>query len=228
MRQDLTEIAFILDRSGSMQSLTEAAISGFNSFLKEQQEAEGEARLTLTLFDDEFLYPADALPISEVIGLDTRTYVPRGCTALLDAIGKTIKKVDERLQHLKDEDKPANVVFAIFTDGYENSSLDYTWKDIAKMIREYREKGWEFLFLGANQDAIATASQLNIEAHNSATVAASAMGMTSSTRSISRKMSVLRCANPRNADSQKSMSELVEEENQKQQTEEDNNDGTQA
>jgi len=171
-RPDLTEIAFILDRSGSMQSLTEAAISGFNRFLREQQQEEGEARLTLMLFDDEFLIPADNIPVREVVELDTTTYVPRGSTALLDAIGRTITRVRERLDALPEAQRPGNVVFSIYTDGFENSSVEFTWHDIAKLIRERRETaGWEFLFMAANQDAIATAAQMNIMAKDTASVA---------------------------------------------------------
>ncbi len=217
MRQDLTEIAFILDRSGSMTTMTEPAIAGFNAFLRDQQQGDGDARLTLCLFDDQFLYPSDALPIREVVDLDTTTYVPRGSTALLDAIGKTIQKVDERLNRLQEADQPGKVVFAIFTDGFENSSVDYTWKDISKLIRKYREeKGWEFLFLGANQDAIATASKMSIDGANSATIAFSAKGMQTCTGSISRKIRSYRKGDPRDEDYNKSMSDIVEEEDQKE------------
>ena len=188
-----TEIAFILDRSGSMQPLTEAAIAGFNGFLKDQQEAEGIARMTLVLFDDEYLVPADNLPVSEIVELDTTTFVPRGSTALLDAVGRTIENFDRRIKALPEADRPAAVVFAIFTDGHENSSLDYGWKDIARLIRDRQEKdGWEFLFLAANQDAIATAAQMNIHAHNSATASYSGAGMKGSLRSFSRKVGSIR------------------------------------
>ena len=103
---DATEIAFILDRSGSMDSVTESAISGFNQFLREQQKDEGAARLTLVLFDDEILVPADNLPICELIPLDTNSYVPRGSTALLDAIGKTIKRFRKRIKKHREEKSP--------------------------------------------------------------------------------------------------------------------------
>ena len=193
----VTEIAFILDRSGSMQPVTEAAITGFNEFLRDQQEAEfageGIARLTLVQFDDQYEVPIDNLPVSEVVGLDTRNYVPRGCTALLDAIGQTIESFHQRIKALPKEKRPAQVIFAIFTDGIENSSTKHSWLDIASKIQRRREKnGWQFLFLAANQDAIATAAQMNIHAHDSATSEYSGKGMRSSSRAFSRKIRAMR------------------------------------
>jgi hypothetical protein len=198
-KPNATEIAFILDRSGSMQPHTEAAISGFNQFLQDQQkgelENEGIARLTLVLFDNEYLVPIKNLPVSEVVELDTTTYVPRAATALLDAIGLTIESFRKRIKKLQKKERPAKVIFAIFTDGMENSSLKYTWIDIATMIRKRREKdGWEFLFLAANQDAIATAAQMNIHAHDSATAHDSDTGVRSSQRAMSRKIRAMRAS----------------------------------
>ncbi len=193
--QEITEIAFILDRSGSMQSLGEAAIAGFNQFLRDQQEAPDPARLTLVLFDDQYEVPVDNVPVSEILPLDTVTYVPRGSTALLDAIGRTIESFHTRIAPLPKHDRPGQVVFAIFTDGLENSSQHFAWSDIARLIHDRREAdGWEFLFLGANQDAIATASQLNIHAHDAANVQCSPDGLDSSSRALSRKLQALRQA----------------------------------
>lgn len=195
----VTEIAFILDRSGSMQPLVEAAITGFNQFLRDQQvsEAEGEgiSRLTLVQFDDQYEVPIDNLPVGEVVSLDTGTYVPRGATALLDAVGTTIDSFKRRIKALPEAHRPAQVVFAIFTDGYENASLKYSWRDVAKKIRKRREKdGWEFLFLAANQDAIATAAQMNIDHRNAATSNFSDVGMRSSQRAMSRKIRAMKQA----------------------------------
>ncbi|MEM0970275.1 MAG: hypothetical protein AAGJ31_13035 [Verrucomicrobiota bacterium] len=187
-----TSILYILDRSGSMQSLTEAAITGFNEFIREQQKTSEEvddARFSLVLFDDQYEMPHDDLPIQEVPELDTKTFVPRGSTALLDAIGKTLTDHHKRLQALPKEDRPASTIVAIFTDGLENSSHEYTWKDISKLISARRDQdGWEFLFLAANQDAIATAGHLSIDRDSAATVAYSAFGMTSSSKAMSRKV----------------------------------------
>ena len=214
-----TEIAFILDRSGSMQIHTEAAIAGFNEFLRDQQSVEGHARLTLVLFDDRVELPIDNIPVSEVVALDTDTYTTRGSTALLDAIGQTIDAFKVRIKALPENDRPDQVIFAIFTDGQENASHRFTWLDIAGKIRRRQEKqGWEFLFLGANQDAIATAAQMNIHAHNAATASYSTEGVRGSNKAFSRKVQAMReslsaeyCANP-NADLNKPMDQILREE----------------
>ena len=214
-----TEIAFILDRSGSMQIHTEAAIAGFNEFLRDQQQVEGKARLTLVLFYDRVEIPIDNIPVSEVVALDTETYTTRGSTALLDAIGRTIDSFKVRLRDLPENDRPDQVIFAIFTDGHENSSRRFTWQDIAGKIRRRQEKqGWEFLFLGANQDAIATAAQMNIHAHNAATASYSTEGVMGSTKAFSRKVQAMResisaehGAAP-NEDLMKPMGEILREE----------------
>jgi uncharacterized protein YegL len=189
----VTEIAFLLDRSGSMAPHTEAAIAGFNEFLADQQQVAGLARLTLVLFDDRVEIPIDNLPVSEVVELDTRTYTTRGSTALLDAIGQTIDSFQVRTRDLPPESRPDQVIFAIFTDGEENSSNRFTWQDIAGKIRRRQEKqGWQFLFLAANQDAIATAAQMNIHAHNAATATFSEKGVQGSARAFSRKAKAMR------------------------------------
>lgn len=188
-----TEIAFILDRSGSMGAHVDAAIGGFNDFLAEQQQVEGLARLTLVLFDDVLKIPFDNIPLCEVVPLDTRTYTTRNTTALLDAIGLTIESFEKRIHAQPKTSRPTQVVFAIFTDGLENASSRYTWKDLAAKIKERQEKdGWQFLFLGANQDAIATAAQMNIHAYNAATASYSDKGVQGSARAFSRKTRALR------------------------------------
>src|SRR4029434_689340 len=162
-----SEIAFVLDRSGSMGSCREPAIEGFNFFLLEQQRTEGLAKLTLILFDDEYLVPIDALPVAEILPLDNDSYVPRGSTALLDAIGRTIDELGARLAALPEQDRRTQVIVAILTDGLENSSQNYSWQQVADAIKQQSEQyRWTFLFLGANQDAIATAAQMNITAAN--------------------------------------------------------------
>lgn len=193
MNQNLTEIAFILDRSGSMHSVTESAISGFNEFLRDQQKTEGQARLTLVLFDNEYLVPMDRIPIQEAVGLDTTTYVPRGSTALLDAIGTTIDSLGTKLAATPEAERPAQVIIAILTDGFENASQKFTWSEIsAKILEQTNTYKWQFLFLGANQDAIATASRLQIDAANAATYLADKIGTLSSSKAVSRKMAAFR------------------------------------
>jgi len=212
----VTEIAFILDRSGSMNPHAEAAVAGFNEFLREQQAVDGIARITLVLFDDEYEVPADNLPVSEVTCLDQETYRPRGTTALLDAIGKTIKSFRKRIQDLAKKDRPDQVIFAIFTDGLENASRDYTWKEIAEKIQKRQKKnGWEFLFLAAGQDAIATAAQMNIHAYNAASASDGEKGVRGSQRAMSRKVRAMRESDFNAADYSAPMDSLLREEEER-------------
>lgn len=193
MNPQLTEIAFILDRSGSMSSVREQAIAGFNHFLADQQKETGQARLTLVLFDDEYLVPVEAVALADMRPLDATTYVPRNTTALLDAIGLTIDHLGRRLAATPEAERPGQVVVAILTDGLENASTRYAWQDIAARIQHQREKyNWRFLFLGANQDAIATAARINIDRCDSATYHATPGQYAASTSSLSRRTRSIR------------------------------------
>jgi uncharacterized protein YegL len=196
-----TEIAFILDRSGSMSSMTHAAINGFNAFLEAQQNLRDEhqrvvpATFTLILFDDEYLTVYDRRPIETVVPLTLESYQPRGCTALLDAIGRTIDQLGGRLAATPEAERPAKVIIAILTDGEENASKDYNLNDVNQRITHQTAKyAWEFLFLAANQDAIATASRLGIAAHNSATFAASSDDLESVQEALNLKLRASRKA----------------------------------
>ncbi|MEX2578723.1 MAG: vWA domain-containing protein [Verrucomicrobiales bacterium] len=210
----VTEIAYILDMSGSMNPHAEAAVTGFNDFLREQQSVEGVARITLVLFDDRYEVPFDSLPVGEVCSIDTGIYRPRGTTALLDAIGKTMKSFRKRIKDLPKNRKPDQVIFAIFTDGLENASRDYTWTDIADKIRKRQDKdGWEFLFLAAGQDAIATAAQMNVHAHNAATVDSNnRFSSRDSGRAMSRKVRAMREMDVDAADLAAPMTDILREE----------------
>lgn len=220
MNPNKTHLAYILDRSGSMAPMQEPAVAAFNGFLKSQLDVPGEACLTLVLFDDQYETPVASVPVEQVPKLTAATYTPRGSTALLDAIGRTLKETDARIRILPDAEKPGKVIFAIFTDGAENASTHYTMKHISDLIALYRrEKGWEFLFLAANQDAIATAAGINIHAHDTSNVHYTAAGVKSSGGAIGRKASALRSASmaaPMSAaamaDLAKPMSEIVREE----------------
>ena len=193
MKKDLTEIAFILDRSGSMESVAHAAMSGFKEFLRDQQAAPGHARLTLVLFDNEYLVPIDNIPVEEVVPLNSDTYIPRSSTALLDAIGETIDRVGKRLEQTPEADRPGKVIVPILTDGLENASENFTWKQISAKIKHQTEVyNWEFLFLGANQDAIATAANLSIAANNASAYSCDAVGLHASHKAFSRKTTALR------------------------------------
>lgn len=195
MNKHLTEIAFILDRSGSMEPVARAAIDGFNDFLTEQYAVPGDARLTLVLFDNEYLVPVDNIPIADVALLNTKTYIPRGSTALLDAIGETIERMGQRLARTPEHERPGKVIVAIFTDGYENSSVQFTWRQVAAKIKHQTDVyQWDFLFLGANQDAIATAANLNISSHNSSSYCADSIGTRTTQRASSKKAAAMRAA----------------------------------
>lgn len=222
MNPHLTEIAYILDRSGSMQPMQEPAVAAFNDFIKAQLDVPGDARLTLVQFDDAYEVPVAARFIKDVPQLTAATYVPRGSTALLDAIGRTIKDTDRRLQPLPENEKPGKVILAIFTDGMENASQEYTAKHISDLIRLYRdEKGWEFIFLAANQDAIASASAMHMDVHLSGNVSYSFGGVKSTGSAMARKVRAMRMKSSGSMDAQaqeddaKSMGEIVQEEAQK-------------
>ena len=217
-----SEIAFVLDRSGSMKSCQQAAIEGFNQFLADQQKTDGLAKLTLVLFDDEYLVPISSIPVEEVVSLTDDTYQPRGCTALLDAIGQTIDDVGQRLAGLAEKDRPGQVIVAILTDGLENASQRFTWKEIAGKIKNQTDTyKWIFLFLGANQDAIATAANLSIAANNAANYVADAAGSKAGQAAFSRKMSALRRASMDSAsvserlDAEAPLTQIVSEEDRK-------------
>ena len=222
MNPNLTEIAYILDRSGSMQPMQEPAVAAFNDFVKSQLDVPGDARLTLIQFDDAYEVPVASMPIQEVPQLTAATYTPRGSTALFDAIGRTIKETDRRISALPATDKPGKVILAIFTDGEENASQEYSSKHISDLIRLYRdEKSWEFLFLAANQDAIASAKSMHMDAHLSANVSFSMKGMKSTAGAMSRKVRAMRMKSSGLMDAQamaddaKSMNDIVKEEEQK-------------
>jgi len=217
-----SEIAFVLDRSGSMKSCQQAAIDGFNQFLTDQQKTDGLAKLTLVLFDDEYLVPISSIPVEEVVSLTDDTYQPQGCTALLDAIGQTIDDLGQRLAALAEKDRPGQVIVAILTDGLENASQRFAWKEIAGKIKHQTDTyKWIFLFLGANQDAIATAANLSIAANNAANYVADAAGSKAGQAAFSRKMSALRRASMDSAsvserlDAEAPLTQIVSEEDRK-------------
>mgnify|MGYP000946017714 FL=1 len=163
MRENLTEIVFIIDRSGSMNGLESDTIGGFNSMIAKQQKEEGEAIISTVLFDDETDVIHDRVPIGDVKNLTDEDYRVRGCTALLDAVGGAIDHIGKIHKYARKEDRPAKTLFVITTDGLENASRYYSFKDIKRMIERQKEKySWEFLFLGANIDAIKVAANMGI------------------------------------------------------------------
>jgi len=192
-KKHYTELVFVMDRSGSMSGMEEHAVASFNKFLESQKKISGEAGLTLVLFDDKIEKPIETDDIGKVNEISASDFVPRATTALLDAIGTSIKETKRKLKNLSENKKPGKAIFAIFTDGYENASLKYDWEDISRKISRRTEKdGWEFLFLAANEDAIATASSLNIKKKNASRVKPSKQAMETWGKSVSSKVSSIR------------------------------------
>lgn len=165
MNTELTELVFILDRSGSMGGLESDTIGGFNGMITRQKAEEKNVNVTTVLFDDEVEIIHDRFPIEIIEPLTEKEYFVRGCTALLDAVGTAIEKMDNVQKHLPEAYKARKVIFVITTDGLENSSENYTYEQIRRIISAKKECGWEFLFLGANIDAGREAEKIGI-AHN--------------------------------------------------------------
>jgi len=164
MKTNLTELVFILDRSGSMSGLESDTIGGFNSMLEKQQALPGECRITTVLFDSEYEVLHDRLDIRAVSPITEREYFVRGCTALLDAVGKTISKIGNVQKQSKPEHRAAKVLFVITTDGMENASREYSYNKVkAQIMRQKAKYGWEFIFLGANIDAAEAANRFGID-----------------------------------------------------------------
>lgn len=184
-----SDITFVLDRSGSMADIADDTIGGYNRLLADQKAEPGEATFTLVQFDNKYEVVYAAVPIADVPELTRGTFVPRGGTALLDAIGRTINETGARLAALPEEERPSTVIVVVITDGYENQSKEFIAKwdaerrvvipsPIAEMIRHQQDVyNWTFLFLGADQDAIETAGGIGIAAANSLTYAKSAQGV---------------------------------------------------
>lgn len=164
MKENLVELVFILDKSGSMSGLEKDTIGGFNSLIEKQKLESGEAIVSLVLFDSKINIVNDRVNLKEVKPLTDKEYTPSGCTALLDAVGMSINRIRNVQANLKEEDRPSRTLFVITTDGYENSSREYTYSAIKKLIDLVKEKEkFEFLFLGANIDSAEEAEKLGID-----------------------------------------------------------------
>ncbi len=194
MKEDLTQITIVLDRSGSMSTVQDATISGFNEFVEGQRKAPGEANLTLVQFDTENAYEVVIdKPIADCPKLTVETYVPRGGTPLHDALGRTIVQLGAKLKKMSEAERPGKVVIVTMTDGLENSSHEYTAPQIAEMIKHQREAyQWEFLFLGANQDAILTGEKLNIPRGQTMSYAATTSGTANTMRATTANVAAYR------------------------------------
>ena len=177
MKKNLTELVFILDRSGSMAGLEKDTIGGFNAMIEKQRGEPGEALISTVLFDNETEVIHDRVPLDRVPALTEKEYFVRGCTALLDAVGGAIHHIGNVHKYAREEDRPEKTLFVITTDGMENASHFYTYDQVKAMIQRQQEKyGWEFLFLGANIDAVREAARFGIRADRAANYYADSVG----------------------------------------------------
>ena len=193
MRKNLTEIVFILDRSGSMCGLEADTIGGFNSLIGKQKLEKGEAIVSTVLFDDRQEVLHDRVDIQAIAPITEKEYYVRGCTALLDAIGGAIHHIGNVHKYAREEDRPEKTLFIITTDGMENSSNRYTFDKVKRMVERQKEKyGWEFLFLGANIDAIEVAGQFGINADHAVNYECDSKGTEVNYRALSKAVSRVR------------------------------------
>ena len=202
MKKNLTELVFILDRSGSMAGLETDTIGGFNAMTQKQRKEPGEALVSTVLFDNETQVIHDRVPLDKVPALTQKEYYVRGCTALLDAVGGAIHHIGNVHKYAREEDRPEKTLFVITTDGMENASRRYTYDKVKAMIEHQREKyGWEFLFLGANIDAAREAARFGIRADRAANYHADHIGTEVIYEAVSEAVCQVRsCAAPLSAD----------------------------
>ena len=196
MKRNLTELVFILDRSGSMAHLVDDTIGGFNAMLSRQKDGEGEALVTTVLVDcvNETIH--DRLPITEVPRLTRKEYYVRGCTALLDAVGMTVEHIAGIHKYAREEDRPTRTLFVITTDGYENASHHFSYDKLKRLITEKQEAGWEFIFLGANIDAAKEAARFGIREENAVDYHADSKGTEAVYCAVDAAVSQARCCAP--------------------------------
>ena len=200
MRKNLTELVFILDRSGSMAGLEADTIGGFNGMLEKQRREPGEALVSTVLFDNVSQVLHDRVPLNKVEPLTDRDYTVRGCTALLDAIGGAIHHIGNIHKYARPEDVPEHTLFVITTDGMENASRQYTGDRVRAMIQRKKEQyGWEFLFLGANIDAVQTAGRFGIGADRAVNYHADSQGTRLNYQVLSDAIGAVRASQPLSA-----------------------------
>ena len=201
MKKNLTELVFILDRSGSMAGLEDDTIGGFNAMIQRQKAEDGEAYVSTVLFDNYSEVIHDRVDIQKVPPMTRKDYYVRGCTALLDAVGKAIHHIGNVHKYAREEDRPAKTLFVITTDGMENASRMYDYHRLKAMIQRQQEKyGWEFLFLGANIDAAREAARFGIAEDRAANYHADHQGTAVIYEAVSEAVCNVRAARPMTAD----------------------------
>ena len=194
MKKDLTEMVFILDKSGSMAGLEADTIGGFNGMIARQKKEAGEALVSTVLFSDRSRVIHDRVPLNKVEPLTEQDYFVGGCTALIDAIGGAVRHIGLVHKYAREEDRPEHTIFVITTDGMENASRQYTSDEVKAMIEEKKERfGWEFLFLGANIDAVETAARFGIGRDRAANYRNDPIGQEVQYRSIAKAVCAVRC-----------------------------------
>ena len=193
----ITELVFILDRSGSMAGLVSDTIGGFNAMIEKQKQTEGTVLVSTVLFDHESIVLHDRVPLSEVRPMTDADYSPRGSTALFDAVGGAIHHIGNIHKYARREDVPAKTLFVITTDGMENASHRYTREKVREMIRRQTDRyDWEFLFLGANIDAAETAESIGIQRDRAVDFVADACGTQKNYAAVSEAVTQLRVCAP--------------------------------
>ncbi len=197
MKKNCTELVFILDRSGSMRGLEQDTIGGFNAMIEKQKKTEGECYVSTILFDHETVVLHDRLPLAQVQPLTDRDYTVRGCTALMDAMGGAIHHMGNVHKYARAEDVPEHTLFVITTDGMENASRRYSSNKVKAMVEHQKSKyGWEFLFLGANIDAVETAARFGIREDRAVTFHSDHEGTRLNYEVVSEAIHDVRCSAP--------------------------------
>ncbi len=197
---ELCEMVFILDRSGSMHGLESDTIGGFNGMIESQRKENVRGFVTVALFDSEIEIPFDRVDIREVPEMTDKIYYTRGTTALFDAVGSLIQRVQNHRRFLPAEQIPSKTIFVITTDGMENASREFSGPAVKKMIEEQKAAGWEFLYLGANVDAAAEAERIGIHADRSVRYHADSIGVRKNFSTVGRALTHLACSAPLSED----------------------------
>ena len=208
MKKNLTELVFILDRSGSMGGLEKDTIGGFNSMIEKQKAEAGEALISTVLFDNETEVIHDRLSLKDIPRMTEKEYYVRGCTALLDAVGGAIHHIGNVHKYAREEDRPEKTLFVITTDGMENASRRYSYDKVKAMIQRQKEKyGWEFLFLGANIDAAREAARFGIDADRAANYHADTVGTAVIYEAMNQAVCNIRACRPMSSDWRRNVDE---------------------